>query len=57
MNLVDFLEKNARLYPQDIGFVEVRPLSKARSDIQWIRFHERTNKLAKHEQAGQCPHE
>jgi acyl-CoA synthetase (AMP-forming)/AMP-acid ligase II len=46
MNLVDFLEKNARLYPQDIAFVEVRPLTKARSHIDWARFNERTNRLA-----------
>ncbi len=46
MNLVDFLEKNARLYPEDIAFVEVRPLTKARRDIDWARFNERTNRLA-----------
>jgi acyl-CoA synthetase (AMP-forming)/AMP-acid ligase II len=46
MNLVDFLEKNARLYPEDIAFVEVRPLTKARSHIHWARFNERTNRLA-----------
>jgi acyl-CoA synthetase (AMP-forming)/AMP-acid ligase II len=46
MNLVDFLEKNARLYPQDSAFVEVRPLTKARRHIHWARFNERTNRLA-----------
>jgi len=46
MNLVDFLEKNARLYPEAIAFVEVRPLTKARRDIDWARFNERTNRLA-----------
>jgi len=46
MNLVDFLEKNARLYPEDIAFVEVRPLTKARHHIHWARFNERTNRLA-----------
>ena len=46
MNLVDFLEKNARLYPEDIAFVEVRPLTKARRHIDWARFNERSNRLA-----------
>ncbi|MGD9032759.1 MAG: class I adenylate-forming enzyme family protein [Desulfobacteraceae bacterium] len=46
MNLVDFLEKNARLYPRDMAFVEVRPLTKTRRDIDWARFNERTNRLA-----------
>ena len=46
MNLVDFLEKNARLYPRDMAFIEVRPLTKARRDIDWARFNERTNRLA-----------
>ena len=46
MNLVDFLEKNARLYPEDMAFVEVRPLTKARRHIEWARFNERTDRLA-----------
>ena len=46
MNLVDFLEKNARLYPEDVAFVEVRPLTKARRHIDWARFNERSNRLA-----------
>ena len=46
MNLVDFLEKNARLYPEDVAFVEVRPLTKVRRHIDWARFNERTNRLA-----------
>ena len=46
MNCVDILEKNARLYPRDVAFVELRPLTKARSEITWARFNERTNRLA-----------
>ncbi|MDP6179137.1 MAG: AMP-binding protein [Desulfatiglandales bacterium] len=46
MNLVDILEKNAHLYPEDIAFVEVRPVTKTRSDINWACFNERTNRLA-----------
>jgi len=46
MNCVDFLEKNERLYPDDVAFVEVRPLTKARIEINWAYFNERTNRLA-----------
>ncbi len=46
MNIVDFLEKNAHLYPEDIAYVEVRPLTKTRSEIHWAGFNERTNRLA-----------
>ena len=46
MNLVDLIEKNARLYPDDIAYVEIRPVTKVRKEISWIQFHERTNRLA-----------
>jgi acyl-CoA synthetase (AMP-forming)/AMP-acid ligase II len=46
MNLVDLVGKNARLYPNDIAYVEIRPVSKVRKEISWIQFHERTNRLA-----------
>jgi len=46
MNLVDFLEKNARLYPEDIALVEVRAVTGGRSDMDWARFNDRTNRLA-----------
>jgi acyl-CoA synthetase (AMP-forming)/AMP-acid ligase II len=46
MNLVDLVEKNARLYPDDIAYVEIRPITKVRKEISWIQFHERTNRLA-----------
>ncbi len=46
MNTVDLVIRNARIYPDDTAFVEVRPLSKARIEITWKQFDERTNSLA-----------
>jgi len=46
MNIVDLVEKNARLYPDEIAYVEIRPVSKVRKDISWIQFHEQTNRIA-----------
>ena len=46
MNIVDLVEKNARLYPDDTAYVEIRPVTKSRKEISWIRFYERTNRLA-----------
>ena len=46
MNIVDLVEKNARLYPDDIAYVEIRPVTKVRKEISWIQFHEQTNRLA-----------
>jgi long-chain acyl-CoA synthetase len=46
MNLIDLIEKNARLYPNELAYVEIRPVSKTHREITWIGFHERTNLLA-----------
>ena len=46
MNLVDVLDKNSRLYPSDPAFVEVKPLSKEREEINWKQFNDRTSRLA-----------
>jgi len=46
MNLVDVLDKNSRLYPSDPAFVEVKPLSKEREEINWKQFSDRTSRLA-----------
>jgi acyl-CoA synthetase (AMP-forming)/AMP-acid ligase II len=34
------------LYPDDIAYVEIRPVTKVRKEISWIQFHERTNRFA-----------
>jgi acyl-CoA synthetase (AMP-forming)/AMP-acid ligase II len=46
MNLIDMVAKNARMYPDDIAFVEIRPVTKARKEISWAQFNERTDRLA-----------
>ena len=46
MNITDLVSRNARQYPDQIAFVEVRPLSKGRKEISWALFEERTNRLA-----------
>ena len=46
MNILDLLEKNARLFPNETAYVEVRPVTKIRRAVDWIEFHERTNQLA-----------
>ncbi len=46
MNMIELLAKNARMYPDDIAFVEIRPSAKVRKDITWARFYERVNRLA-----------
>jgi len=46
MNLIDVIEKNSRNHPNEIAFVEVRPLTKRREEIRWGRFKERVHKIA-----------
>ncbi len=46
VNIVDLVEKNAHLYPDETAYIEIRPLTKVRKEISWTRFHERTNRLA-----------
>jgi long-chain acyl-CoA synthetase len=46
MNLIDMVAKNARLYPEEIAFVEIRPSANIRREITWARFYDRTNRLA-----------
>lgn len=46
MNMVEMLAKNARMYPDAVAFVEVRPSAGVRKEITWARFYERVNRLA-----------
>jgi len=46
MNIVDLVYRNARLYPDETAFVEIRTISKVRLEITWKEFNERTNRLA-----------
>jgi acyl-CoA synthetase (AMP-forming)/AMP-acid ligase II len=44
--MVDIIAKNARMYPNEIAFVEVKPVAKARKAISWAQFKERVIRLA-----------
>ena len=46
MTVVDLVARNARMYPESIAFVEVRPVSKVRKEITWAAFNERMNRIA-----------
>ena len=46
MNMVDIITKNARMYPNEIAFVEVKPVTKVKKAISWDEFKERINRLA-----------
>jgi acyl-CoA synthetase (AMP-forming)/AMP-acid ligase II len=46
MNLVDIIAKNSRIYPNETAFVEVKPVTRVRKEIQWRRFEERVTKIA-----------
>jgi acyl-CoA synthetase (AMP-forming)/AMP-acid ligase II len=46
MNIVDLVYRNARLYPDETAFVEIRSLSRTRTEATWKTFSERTNSLA-----------
>lgn len=46
MNMVYIIAKNARMYPDEIAFVEVKPVTNVRRAISWAQFSERVNRLA-----------
>ena len=46
MNIVDLVYRNARAYPDETAFVEIRSVSKVRIETNWKQFNERTNRLA-----------
>jgi len=46
MNLIDIISKNSRNYPNEIAFVEVRPVTKGRTEIRWSDFDIRVKKIA-----------
>jgi acyl-CoA synthetase (AMP-forming)/AMP-acid ligase II len=46
VNIVDLVYRNARIYPDETAFVEIRPVSKIKKVISWKQFDERTNSLA-----------
>ncbi len=46
MNIVDLVYRNARVFPEETAFVEIRSISKIRTEVNWKQFNERTNSLA-----------
>ncbi len=42
----DMLAQNARLYPDEIALVELKPSQKLRREITWKQFDERANRIA-----------
>ena len=46
MNIVDLVYRNARVSPEETAFVEIRSISKVRTEVNWKQFNERTNSLA-----------
>lgn len=47
MTVVDLVARNARLFPNAIAFVEVRPVTKVRKEITWDALNERMNRIAR----------
>jgi acyl-CoA synthetase (AMP-forming)/AMP-acid ligase II len=46
MHIIDTIAKQARCFPEEPAFVEVRPVSGLRREVNWGQFAERTNRLA-----------
>ncbi len=42
----DMLAQNARLYPDDVALIELKPSQKIRREITWKQFDERANRIA-----------
>jgi len=42
----DMLTQNARLYPNDIALIELKPSQNVRKEITWKRLDERANRIA-----------
>ena len=46
MNISEMLAKNARLYPDDIALIQIKPSENLRQEITWREFDERANRIA-----------
>jgi len=46
MTIVEMLARNARMYPEEQAFVEIRAKEKIRKEINWKQFDERANRIA-----------
>lgn len=46
MNVVDAVRKYAHMSPDQVAFIEVKPVTGAREEISWAQFNDRTDRLA-----------
>ena len=46
MTVVDLIGRNARMHPNRIAYVEVRPVSRIRREITWSEFYARVNRIS-----------
>jgi len=46
LNISEILARNSRVYPDDIALIETKSSKKARAEITWKEFDERSNKFA-----------
>src|SRR4030067_1707957 len=46
MTVVEMIARNARIYPNDVALVELRPSKKVRKEITWRDFDQRVSRVA-----------
>ena len=46
MDLIKILERNARMYPNEVALIEIRHSQGFRREITWKDFNDRANRLA-----------
>ncbi len=46
MNIIEMLARNARVYPDDVALIELKPSTGFRREITWKEFDERANRVA-----------
>jgi len=46
MTISEMLARNARIYPEDIALIEIKPSEQLRREITWKEFDEKANRVA-----------
>ena len=46
MTIAEMLARNARMYPNDVALIELKPSTGVRKEITWREFNERANRIA-----------
>ena len=46
MTVIEMIARNARIYPNDVALVELRPSKKVRKEITWMDFDQRVSRVA-----------